>query len=43
LAEKEGYLRIPKSLHMELAEKSKEEGVSVNQYCLFLLSKNSKI
>lgn len=33
-------LRIPKSLHMELAEKSKEEGISMNQYCLYLLSKN---
>lgn len=35
-------LRIPKSLHMELAEKSKEEGISMNQYCLYLLSKNIK-
>ena len=34
-------LRIPKSLHMELAEKSKKEGISMNQYCLYLLSKNS--
>lgn len=34
-------LRIPKSLHMELAEKSKREGISMNQYCLYLLSKNS--
>lgn len=34
-------LRIPKSLHMELAVKSKEEGISMNQYCLYLLSKNS--
>lgn len=32
-------LRIPKSLHMELAEKSKEEGISMNQYCVYLLSK----
>ena len=34
-------LRIPKTLHKELAEKSKEEGISMNQYCLYLLSRNS--
>jgi len=34
-------LRLPKSLHKELAERSKHEGVSMNQYCLYLLSKNS--
>lgn len=34
-------LRIPKTLHKELAEKSKQEGISMNQYCLYLLSKNS--
>ncbi|MDR7856505.1 toxin-antitoxin system HicB family antitoxin [Tissierella sp.] len=33
-------LRIPKSLHMDLAEQSKQEGISMNQYCLYLLSKN---
>jgi len=33
-------LRLPKSLHKELAEKSKQEGISMNQYCLYLLSKN---
>jgi antitoxin HicB len=33
-------LRIPKSLHKELAEHSKREGISMNQYCLYLLSKN---
>ena len=32
-------LRLPKSLHKELAEKSKYEGISMNQYCLYLLSK----
>jgi len=32
-------LRIPKSLHKRLAEKSSEEGISMNQYCLYLLSK----
>lgn len=34
-------LRIPKSLHKTLAEDSKKEGVSMNQYCVYLLSKNS--
>lgn len=33
-------LRIPKSLHKSLAEHSKREGISMNQYCLYLLSKN---
>lgn len=33
-------LRMPKSLHRELAEHSKQEGVSMNQYCLYLLSRN---
>lgn len=32
-------LRIPKSLHSRLAQKSREEGVSMNQYCVYLLSK----
>lgn len=32
-------LRIPKSLHMRLAQRSSEEGVSMNQYCVYLLSK----
>ena len=34
-------LRIPKSLHKKLAEDSKKEGVSMNQYCVYLLSMNS--
>ena len=33
-------LRIPKSLHRHLAEHSKAEGISMNQYCLYLLTKN---
>ena len=32
-------LRIPKSLHQLLAQRSSEEGVSMNQYCVYLLSK----
>jgi predicted HicB family RNase H-like nuclease len=33
-------LRLPKSLHRELAEDAKKEGISMNQYCLYLLSKH---
>lgn len=33
-------LRIPRSLHRSLSEHSKREGISMNQYCLYLLSKN---
>ena len=31
-------LRIPKSLHRSLAESAKREGISMNQYCVYLLS-----
>ena len=34
-------LRIPKSLHKTLAEHSRQEGISMNQYCLYLLSSRS--
>lgn len=36
-------LRIPKSLHRQLSEHSKMEGISMNQYCLYLLSRNDAI
>ena len=36
-------LRIPKSLHRMLAEHSKREGISMNQYCLYLLSRNDAL
>lgn len=32
-------LRLPKSLHKLLAQRSREEGISMNQYCVYLLSK----
>lgn len=32
-------IRMPKSLHMTLAEEAKKEGISMNQYCIYLLSK----
>ena len=35
--------RIPKSLHRQLALASKREGVSMNQYCVFLLSQENAI
>ena len=36
-------LRIPKTLHRQLALQSKREGVSMNQYCVYLLSQNSAV
>ena len=34
-------LRMPKSLHMTLAINAKNEGVSMNQYCNYLLAMNN--
>lgn len=36
-------LRIPRSLYRSLAEHSKREGISMNQYCVYLLSKNDAV
>lgn len=33
-------IRMPRSLHCSLAEHSKREGISMNQYCVYLLAKN---
>ena len=33
-------IRIPKSLHRSLSRHAKEEGISMNQYCMYLLTKN---
>lgn len=33
-------LRLPKSLHRSLTEHARREGISMNQYCVYLLSKN---
>lgn len=33
-------LRMPKSLHRSLALHAKREGISMNQYCNYLLAKN---
>lgn len=32
-------LRLPRSLHRALAEHSQREGISMNQYCVYLLAK----
>lgn len=32
-------LRIPKSLHQQLSEHSRQKGISMNQYCLYMLTK----
>ncbi len=32
-------LRIPKSLHRQLVLNARQEGVSMNQYCVYLLSR----
>jgi predicted HicB family RNase H-like nuclease len=36
-------LRIPKSLHMALSVNARREGISMNQYCIYLLSKTDAI
>ena len=36
-------LRIPRSLHRSLAEHSQKEGISMNQYCVYLLSRNDAL
>lgn len=36
-------LRLPRSLHRSLMEHAKLEGISMNQYCVYLLSKNDAV
>lgn len=36
-------LRIPRSLHRSLAEHAKREGISMNQYCVYLLAGNDAV
>lgn len=36
-------LRLPKSLHKQLAEDAKRDGISMNQYCIYLLSQNNAL
>ncbi len=33
-------IRMPKNLHRTLMEHAKEQGVSMNQYCVYLLTRN---
>lgn len=33
-------IRMPRSLHRSLAEHAQREGISMNQYCIYLLSRN---
>ena len=36
-------LRLPRSLHRSLAEHSQREGISMNQYCVYLLAKHDAL
>nr|WP_304306160.1 type II toxin-antitoxin system HicB family antitoxin [Bifidobacterium catenulatum] len=36
-------LRIPKTLHRTLALRARKEGISMNQYCVYLLSRNDAL
>ena len=36
-------LRLPRSLHRALAEHSQREGISMNQYCVYLLANNDAL
>ena len=36
-------LRMPKSLHRSLSVHAKQEGISMNQYCLYLLTMNDSV
>ena len=36
-------LRLPRSLHRALAEHSQREGITINQYCVYLLAKNDAL
>lgn len=36
-------LRLPKSLHKQLAEDARRDGISMNQYCVYLLARNNAL
>ena len=36
-------IRLPKSLHQALSIHAKQEGISMNQYCLYLLAKYNEL
>jgi antitoxin HicB len=36
-------LRVPKSMHKQLIDEAKDEGISLNQYLIYLLGKSMKM
>ncbi len=36
-------VRVPKTMHKELIEEANEEGISLNQYLIYLISKGMKL
>ena len=36
-------LRVPKALHKLLSQHAKQEGISMNQYCVYLLARNDAL
>lgn len=36
-------LRVPKALHKLLSRHAKQEGISMNQYCVYLLARNDAL
>lgn len=36
-------LRVPKSMHKQLIDEAKDEGISLNQYLIYLLGKGMKM
>lgn len=36
-------LRVPKALHKLLSQHTKQEGISMNQYCVYLLTRNDAL
>lgn len=36
-------LRVPKALHKLLSQHAKREGISMNQYCVYLLARNDAL
>ena len=36
-------LRVPKALHKLLSQHAKQEGINMNQYCVYLLTRNDAL
>lgn len=36
-------LRLPRSLHRSLARHARQEGISMNKYCMYLLARNDAL